>query len=62
MHYCNIERRNNTAESRQLMRDQESTKGTEMNSIEMFGNKKWRRGLLCSEKFSMRYNIVLKNY
>jgi hypothetical protein len=33
-----------------------------MNSIEMFGNKKWRRGLVCSEKLSMPDNIDFKNY
>jgi hypothetical protein len=47
---------------RQVMGDWKITKGTEMNSTEMFGCKKWRRGLVCSEKLSVRVNTVFKNY
>jgi hypothetical protein len=58
VNYCKIERRNRMAEIRQVMRDQESTKGPEINSTEIMGREKWRRGLVCSEKLSMRVNMV----
>lgn len=48
------------AEIIRVMRDQESTKGTEMNSTEMCGSKMWRRGLIYSEKLSMGVNMVFK--